>query len=256
MKAIVFCLICAVCMLSRGNDAPQNYYHRAATLLDDFSQVPQLRNGEIKISCSEIISDGDSKTYQFRSSLNGEFAVVVAGFQKITKINNFNAPDPLRKKISENSEWLNLSRSYFDKALSKVSLLSLVDMEIAKNVTIYFVIENVDDSTFSIFCPQSQRKRIIRYLAGHLLQITDYEKGKVLQQIIFTPKTASIYRMYIIGEAEATFFENGSIQYLIEYDKDSKKAVRGREWSEIGSLLHERDFIKNPRNYNNIKFQQ
>ena len=233
-----------------------NYYNNAATLFDNLSQVSALQDKKFKITCFDIVTATNSNTYKFSSSLNGDFTVVVGNNYCIDSINNIKIPTPLLEETTENSEWIKLSKLYFDMGISKISFLGFANIEIVEKKSIDFIIKNIDDTSFSISCPVSKRKRMVRYSSNKLLQLRDYDGEKLLQEINFTPETTSIYRMYIIGKVEVTFFKDGGIKSLIEYDNDSKKAVCGKEWSKDGVLLKERDFIKNPINYNDIKFRK
>lgn len=242
---------------TKGADVPKdNYYTEVATLFGDLAQVSALHDKEIKVTCFNIVDAADSRIYTFSTSLNKTLTVAVGNNYYINNINDIKAPVPLLKETAENVEWIELSKLYFNMGITKISFLDFANMEIAEKTTLDFIFENIDDSSFFISCPLSKRKRIVRYSFSNLLQLRDYDGEKLLQEINFTPETTSIYRMYIIGEVEVTFFNDGGIKSLIEYDNDSQKAVRGREWSKGGVLLGERNFIKNPINYNEIKIQK
>lgn len=256
MKKINFCMIVMLCILCMGENVANNYYNNAATLFGNLSRVAALQDRKIKITCLSSVVATNFRIYKFVSSVNEHFTLVVGENYSIDTINNIKVPTPLLDMTTGNSEWIKLSKQYFDIGISKISFLSFMNIAMEEKKSIDFFVENNSDNSFSILCPLSKRKRIARYSSNNLLQLRDYDREKILQEINFTPDGASIYRIYIIGEIEATFFDGGGLKSLIKYDKDSKKAIYGQEWSKDGILLKERDFIKNPINYKEIKFRK
>ncbi|MBN2643059.1 MAG: hypothetical protein JXR78_15510 [Victivallales bacterium] len=257
MRTFIFCAMCLLFINCKGLDVLRNnYYIEAATLFNDMNQIKTLQVKDIKINCVGIDNNVDSKIYKFNTSSNRTFTVVVGDNYCINNINDIKAPTPLLAESSKNKEWIELSKLYFHMAITKASFLNFANVKIVENESFNIIIEDQSNDSFSIIFPLSFRKRVVRYLSNNLLQLRDYDGEKLLQEINFYPETTSIYRMYIIGEMEVTFFVNGGINSLIKYDKKTKKAVQGKKWSKDGILLEKRDFIKNPVNYREIKIQK
>lgn len=184
MKKIVFCMISTVCVLSMGKDMQNNYYNGVATTFCDFSKIFTFQKEEIKITCFNIIHSTGSNTYNFKSSLGDRITAVVDNNCIINSINNFKAPISLLNN-AKNDEWGSLSKAYFSMAISKISFFTFANIKVAKGKSIDFIVENIDNNYFSIFCPQSKRKRMVRYSSNKILQLRDYIGDQIFQEFNF-----------------------------------------------------------------------